>query len=38
MKDFVEEVLSQTITKVSEGAIGRSLEEIEAAEEAEPGL
>jgi hypothetical protein len=38
MKDFVEEVLSQTITEVSEGAVGRSLEEIEATEEAEPGV
>ena len=35
---MVENVVSQAVTEVSEGAIGRRLQEIEAAKEAEPGV
>ena len=38
MQDFVEEVFSQTITEVSEGAIRGGAKEIEASEEAEASI
>jgi hypothetical protein len=38
MQDFVEEVFSQTITEIGEGAIGWGTKEIEAAEEAEASI
>ena len=38
VEDFVENILSQTVTEVSKGAIGGGLEEVEAAEETEPAI
>jgi hypothetical protein len=38
MEDFIEDVVSETVTEVSKGAIGGGLEEVETAKEAEPGI
>ena len=34
----MEDVLTEAVTEVAEGTIGRSLEEVEAAEETEPAI
>jgi hypothetical protein len=38
VKYLIESILPQAITEVSEGAVGRCLEEIETTKEAEPGV
>ncbi len=38
MENFIEDILTEAVTEVGKGAIGRSLEEIEAAEETEPAI
>ena len=38
MENLIENVLSQAVTEVGEGAVGGSLEEVEAAKEAEPAV
>ena len=38
MKGFIEDVLSQTITEIGESAVGRRLQEVESAKEAESGI
>jgi len=38
VKYLIESILSQAITEVGEGAVGRCLQEVEAAKEAKPGV
>ena len=38
MENLIEDVLAEAVTEVGEGAIRGSLEEVEAAKEAEPGV
>jgi len=38
VEDVIENVVSQAVTEVGEGAIGRCLQEIESAKEAEPSI
>ena len=38
MENLIENALSETVTEVGKGAVGRSFEEVEAAEETEPAI
>ena len=38
MKRFIENILADAVTEVGKGAVGRGLEEVEATEQAEPGV
>ena len=38
MDNLIENILTEAVTEVSEGAVGGGLEEVEAAKEAEPGI
>jgi len=38
MENFIEDILTEAVTEVGKGAVGRGLKEIEAAEETEPAI
>jgi hypothetical protein len=38
MENLIEDILTEAVTEVSEGAIGRGLKEVETAEKAKPGI
>ena len=38
MENFMKNILSETVTEVSEGAVGWGIEEVEATKKAKPGI